>query len=431
MINTVLHCLIPLITVWIVSKYLNIFFEKKADPYIFHILLWVCFYLYQVYIENHPISSLLILFLNIIFVFCISFLSYKGTIRSKISKVLLLWIFWMLAEYFTAATLSSEPLAAADSFLLGSVVSKLLVIISLQIVERRVQKGTYKIPWSYWLLLLFVPAGTIYISYTLFHLIKQQKESSLAYAPAFLLLLFINIIIFEVYEKIAHSLETEAENAIFEQQLELFTKQLEEQKKTYSAFRREQHDFVNQMIVIKNNIEREKTTQALATLDSLLHSCTEHAVVIAQSGNDVVDSILNYKYTIARQKEIDFKLNLFLPETLPFSQRDLSIILGNILDNAIEASQKAANPFIEASLGIRKDYFVFVAKNSFHDRLLFDIHGNLITTKAHKHLHGYGLSSVQKAAEHYGGQIITEYDKDKTNEDNIFTITVFMPLHFD
>lgn len=49
MINTVLHCLIPLITVWIASKYLHIFFEKKADSYIFHILLWVSFYLYQVY----------------------------------------------------------------------------------------------------------------------------------------------------------------------------------------------------------------------------------------------------------------------------------------------------------------------------------------------------------------------------------------------
>lgn len=61
---------------------------------------------------------------------------------------------------------------------------------------------------------------------------------------------------------------------------------------------------------------------------------------ISNSGNIVIDSLIGYWYVTAKKKEIDFQTDICIPMMLPFKGADICLILGNLLENAVEAAQK-------------------------------------------------------------------------------------------
>ena len=62
---------------------------------------------------------------------------------------------------------------------------------------------------------------------------------------------------------------------------------------------------------------------------------------VANSGNIVIDSLLGYWYVTAQKKGIDFSLNIKVPMKMEFKGADICLILGNLLENAVEAAEKA------------------------------------------------------------------------------------------
>ena len=77
--------------------------------------------------------------------------------------------------------------------------------------------------------------------------------------------------------------------------------------------------------------------KAVASLNRLIKS-DGSGYSISRSGNAVADAVIDFKYAAAREKGIRFDLRIFIPEMLPIDQCDLGIVLGNALDNAIEAA---------------------------------------------------------------------------------------------
>lgn len=427
-INNIITAVMPLITIWIIYKYLNAYFEKNTNNRWFIILLWGGFYVYQVYFENRKgIASLVVVFLNIIFVLCIASVGYIGSLRPKVIKCMLLYVMWMLVECFTDAILRFSIIDKKDAFLIGSVLSKIIMIVLIQLIDRNKQKNCRKMPWSHWAMLFTVPLGSVFLTYIIYLSGKQNGghlEDFNTYA--FAMLIFINIIIFEVYDKLSYSLEIEMENKMFEQQLVLLANHNEETKKNYDAFRQEQHDYIHHIMVVKNHIKQGESKRAITLLDSLLDICNDNADVISNSGNDIIDTIINYKYSIAKKKNIEFSLRIFIPEKVPFEHRDLCVILGNALDNAIEAAQSSGTPYINVYIGIKKETFVIVIKNSFTGEIKKNNQGKLFSTKINKTYHGYGISSIKKATKKYQGQVIIDILENENKLDKEFGLTIIL-----
>ena len=99
---------------------------------------------------------------------------------------------------------------------------------------------------------------------------------------------------------------------------------------------------------------------------------------------------------------------------------DLCVVLGNMLDNAIEASEKVTDRWINVSIGLRKNGLVIVVENSFDGIIKKNIHGNIISIKENKEHHGYGLKSIRKTVEKYDGELVVEI------RGNIFRAVAFM-----
>lgn len=129
-------------------------------------------------------------------------------------------------------------------------------------------------------------------------------------------------------------------------------------------------------------------------------------------GDKALDYLISSKLALAEQEHIKTKVNIEYPHNTNIRSVDLTTILGNLLDNALEAAQAAPDGLRFLNLTIRRFNAMLIIKveNGYgHDLKRED--GKLLTTKSNRAFHGWGLKSVQTAADRYDGTISTD-DKD-------------------
>ena len=130
----------------------------------------------------------------------------------------------------------------------------------------------------------------------------------------------------------------------------------------------------------------------------------------SQSGNIVIDSILNYKLSKAEKQGVNVRANVVLPEKIEIEDDDIVIILGNLLDNAIEATEHLEkDKYIEVDFEYNKDCAFVTVKNSY-DNVINIVNGTLKTRKSDEALHGIGLKSVKSTVEKYDGILNYEHN---------------------
>lgn len=128
------------------------------------------------------------------------------------------------------------------------------------------------------------------------------------------------------------------------------------------------------------------------------------------TGLPFLDFILNYKKQVMDQKGIRFRLELDVYE-YPFGEAELGILLGNLLDNAIEACEKCAPGRREIYLHIWNVRFMFILKLANSSSKSPEMNGRrFMTDKADKNAHGMGVELVRRILKKYDGDIDFQYD---------------------
>lgn len=386
--------------------------------------IWILFAIFQVYVQiNSGIASIWTTIISIGLVILISLFGYTNKGKKSILEVCFLYVVWVLIEIMISFCVNLLPLDENHSVMAGNIISKIIMIIGVYVFSIMWEKTDNNfIPARYYVGLLFVPIGSIYIAVNEFYSINNMKEV-LPSMVTFSILLLFNIIILEIYSKISENFIMEKEKAIYTQQINIMAINTEEQKKVMENFHREKHDWINELIALKNEIEYENKDVVLQNIDRIIQNC-QFGEAISDTGNKCIDALINVKYTTAKEKGIDFILKIFIPEELPINQCDMGIVLGNILDNAIEATEKCNSSAkkIEIIMGIKKEALVLVVKNPLAGSLKRNKDGKLLSTKEDSKRHGYGINSVIKVARKYNGDVIIE------EEGGEFVITVTMNL---
>ena len=420
--NLIFDATMVVATLWIVNKYLGIFNKKRQN--IMSVSIWILFAIFQVYVQiNSGIASIWTTIISIGLVILISLFGYTNKGKKSILEVCFLYVVWVLIEIMISFCVNLLPLDENHSVMAGNIISKIIMIIGVYVFSIMWEKTDNNfIPARYYVGLLFVPIGSIYIAVNEFYSINNMKEVPPSMVTFSILLLF-NIIILEIYSKISENFIMEKEKAIYTQQINIMAINTEEQKKVMENFHREKHDWINELIALKNEIEDENKDVVLQNIDRIIQNC-QFGEAISDTGNKCIDALINVKYTTAKEKGIDFILKIFIPEELPINQCDMGIVLGNILDNAIEATEKCNSSAkkIEIIMGIKKEALVLVVKNPLAGSLKRNKDGKLLSTKEDSKRHGYGINSVIKVARKYNGDVIIE------EEGGEFVITVTMNL---
>lgn len=181
------------------------------------------------------------------------------------------------------------------------------------------------------------------------------------------------------------------------------------------------HDFNNHLGIIQSRLEAGEYEQAIDYLISLtVYTNTASDFVI--TNNPIISSIIQTKKAECDRKRIQFEYEAQFDKIYNIGDLELIIILGNILDNAIDATEKV-NPKDRAILLTLKQintYFVIQCINPYVGELQME-NGKLVTTKKDTSVHGIGLLNVMEVCEKYGGECTYTF------ENNIFTITILLP----
>ena len=193
----------------------------------------------------------------------------------------------------------------------------------------------------------------------------------------------------------------------------LLTRDYQLLKNTYAVNAKLFHDFHNHIEVLHRYLEKDRTAEAVRYLESL-RSPIEAVAQPVWVGDEAVDYLINSKLSLAASREIQVKCNIEYPRHTNTRSVDLVAILGNLLDNALEAAEGTEGNLRFINLTIRRINEMLIIKLENGCKAAPVIaEGELKTTKGDTGLHGWGLKSVRAAAEHYDGTVETEYGEDR------------------
>ena len=217
------------------------------------------------------------------------------------------------------------------------------------------------------------------------------------------LILVSDIVFFKLYTMYQEKKKIEVQRQEYAYQLEAYDRQADEKRGKEREFRKMKHAMKNNMIYLQEllNSDPEKAKEYLEEYVGETFSGKNE---FAKSGNLAIDAVLNYKYVNAVEKRIRMELELKIPDILPYKSSDLCIVLGNLLDNAIEATEKLeVEKDIFVSLMYRKERLLIKVRNPYTGDLKKDRAGDYISEKKDRENHGIGLKSVRKVVEKYEG----------------------------
>lgn len=190
-------------------------------------------------------------------------------------------------------------------------------------------------------------------------------------------------------------------------------------QKLHENTRRLKHDIKNHLMVIASYLNNNEYGAAKGYISQILDKLNAvHSYI--ETGNLLMNHILNEKLNQAREKGISVKAEI---ENLPFARMeslDFSALLSNLLDNAVEACQMEAVPELFVRITRRRDYETILVKNKIGKSVLGQ-NPDLCSTKKEKDAHGIGIVQMREIVEKYGG-ICDFYE-----EDGWFCACVFIP----
>lgn len=172
------------------------------------------------------------------------------------------------------------------------------------------------------------------------------------------------------------------------------------------------HDFHNHIGVLHQLLSHKKLDEAMQYLDELQIPIREMADTV-WTNDDTIDYLINSKAAAAKERGIQYQVQVEFPQHTNLRSADLCAILGNLLDNALEAAGQIPEKkkrFINLTIRRINQMLIIKVENSFTAPPV--ITGNEIkTSKKENGLHGWGLKSARTAAEKYDGVVQTSYDE--------------------
>ncbi len=173
------------------------------------------------------------------------------------------------------------------------------------------------------------------------------------------------------------------------------------------------HDFHNHIGVLRQLLSHSKSAEAMRYLDELQMPMQEMTDTV-WTGDETVDYLINSKAATAKEHGIHYQVQVEFPRHTNLRSADLCAILGNLLDNALEAARQVPAPeqrFVRLVIRRINQMLVIKTENSYTTAPI-EKNGALKTSKEENGLHGWGLKSAQTAAEKYDGMIQTSYSND-------------------
>lgn len=415
MLMNVTEILLVIFAIFLFSYYFSIFFKRRKKK-VTIIIGYTIFAVWQLMILN---ASILPVYINISVTIVITFISamcvYEGKNLNKCIFVLAFNAIWMMIETVSGYILSiyCNQFRYSQMYgILGSVISKIIfLLIIFELRKIFSVGGITEFSVKYSIMLILIPIGSIYVMNEVF-LFSYKINNDRAYfhsAIAAIILLCLNILIFYIYVKFTDDLQLRRMTSVYEQQLELCERHQQERELSMLQLRDMKHNMKNNLVSILAYAEKGEDEKIIEFIQDIMDESGLSISEVANSGNIVIDSLLGYWYVTAQKKGIDFSLDIKIPMKMEFKGADICLILGNLLENAVEAAERVKKKkYIKIQMKYDKGNLLIFLMNSYQGRLIKMKDERLKSTKSDAGNHGVGLPSVYRAAAKYNGTVTVD-----------------------
>ena len=286
-----------------------------------------------------------------------------------------------------------------DTF--GLIATRIVAYCETLLLEniKLTRKGR-NISWISWLASIVIPISTLILEVIIANQTNLTKVEAVGSA---LLLFAVNIIAFYLYDSLAENYIKKSKLALLQKEKELYSRQCEIMQSSTEDLQAFRHDMSNQLIILNHLLEEGKDEEARRQLDQLSYFI-KGKVIYSTSGNTIIDGLVNYKLQSVASENIKVETEIVVPEQLNIDIADLVTLLGNLLDNALEALKKVDREqrILTIKIMFSQERLIGRITNTYCGEIYLK-DDKILTSKKEKQKHGYGLSNVEKIIKKYNG----------------------------
>lgn len=421
-IDYTLTLLMNCFDLYIIHRYMTIFFHNHSMDKKLTFVAYMVRFTLSIFLIIHPIYPLANTGITLASIFFIAFCYHAGSFKKLIATVVI-FMCSFISEALVAWAIGIrgfEPLGkiVEGNLFLNIIIEILFWAIALVLAKFKNVGTNIPLPKIFVVAVIVIPASSILLELMIF---QQENINHTMVGISLLCILTSNFIMIYLYDSLSKMFQERTQAAIILREKEYYHEQADLLKKNHSELSQFRHDIKNRILVIQQMLADNNVADALKYTRQIAEKLHK-TDVYSDTGNIAIDSVINYKLTKAHEMGISVKSNIAIPENLSIDEDDIVVILGNILDNAIEATQQInEDKYINLNFIYDKGSVLLRVKNNYDSFLCLD-NDKLLTRKADKHFHGIGLQSVNSVVEKYNGLLeINHNDRD-------FTVTILLYL---
>lgn len=314
-----------------------------------------------------------------------------------ISSELLFGGIFMLISGDNHMKINTSP----EAYAIGTLLSKFFVFVIILLFQSKKKSiAISNLSSKYLIQLSVLPITTIIISILMYQVILVIDSSAikLVFVFANMLLILSNAITFEIIRVQNRLATSEYDLKLLKNNIDEQTRHYKELKSSQEEIRQLRHNMRSVYIGTIAELKAGKTENAIEELQSNIDIIEKSSKVI-DTGHPSIDSIIENKLKRCDELNIHTNLSYQYKEAININEIEIAVIIGNILDNAIEACLKFEDIDREiwGSLTVDHQNIIINIKNTAIDS------NNLKTSKINKKDHGYGLKSISHIAKKYNG----------------------------
>lgn len=381
---------------------------RKPNRIVYFIIYGLLCFLYLV----TPMSSWVASSVALLMIFAMAE-SYNVEIKTKFIFTILyavlmtmvsfisLYIFFMV-DSIDYTSLDADTGYDRSASMKGLILSCIIMFAVIQIIRLISKRRSFTLPYRYYIFFLIVPLISIYQ----INVLTVNSTKDIYYFIAILGFLFLNVMVVYIFDTIIDKFQFMHENAQLQHQMNYQDANYEKTVHSFKSIKRIIHDTHQQFLYIEECIARNDSAAALEHIRVTLNK-VEDAYQRVNTGHLVIDALVTNTLNIAQANgiRVDTRLRLH-SQAVHIDRYDLCVVLGNMLDNAIEASKKVK---------VAEDRYMLIQIHSSESALFIRILNRIAQETALLHsqkpdpeYHGIGLTNISRICDKYGGNMTIE-----------------------
>ena len=408
-----------------VYKIINVFFTNKKINSVYEKILYTIFNIAVVVVYLKFNIPLLTIVANFIFILLLLSLIYDDTFKRKALVTILIIFFLLISDILLSmifVNVVNENILQKNNFIdiyvvfIVNMTRYLFVLIVINFYKIRIEKN---IPLTFSLPIALTAVISMVVTINMLLVVDSNNYKFIFIN--IVLIFIICIILIYIFNKMVNIMSENARQKILIKQSEYYEKKIEADRKNINDTRKIKHDMKNHMYAIKNMAKNNMSKDIITYTNDILGKIEGEKVYI-NTGNYLIDGILNVKFEEVKNQGIDFKYDVKIPEGIKLPEFEVITILGNLLDNAIEGVKSIKdNRYIEVFISYKDSNLLIKIVNTFDGLVIKDNKG-FVSRKGEKAYHGIGLENVREQVEKSNGYMNID------TGNCMFTVDLFINL---